>query len=205
VAFHGIFAVANVVVIALLIRYLKHIPSWFGRGPYIFLTVVSFILVIGNIVGAAYTRFSDKLPRDVRIDLSGLLAFLMEADLAFRPAAVLYLIHIRGIMLKDSQQKGSFYPAMSRLWKRIFDWAIAAITLVIWITYIGYTSDILRRRPRLEYLETRQRLLDAGSGLSVALYCVAIISPIFMFVQIKFHKFSDKVYIHILFFFFFAF
>ncbi|PVF92952.1 hypothetical protein CPB86DRAFT_829661 [Serendipita vermifera] len=193
VAFHAIFSVANAVSMVLLTRYLRHIPPWLGRGPYIYLAFLSLILVLGNVVSAVYTRFSDEIPRDVRLDLSVFLGFLMETDMALAPAAVLYLIHVRGIILERSQTKDSFRPAMSHLWKMIFDWSVTGVTYIVWMTFLGYTSHILRRPPRSQYLKIRQRLLDAACGLNVALYCIVVLSLVFMVIQIKTRKLSDRV------------
>lgn len=196
--FYIIFGVLHLVLLCLIAKRLNQLPTWLARGPYIFLCIISFFLFGGYILAGTYTRILDNLPRKVAADLQAFINFLFEVDVAFRPAAVLYLIHVRGTILERSLGKGAFRPAMSQLWKKIFDWTYAVITYIVWMVFVGYNHYILVHPASSsaqfnKYSDTRRRIVDAATSVTLAFYVIVIVSSIIMFVQIKSRKLTDSV------------
>ncbi|PVF97996.1 hypothetical protein CPB86DRAFT_826115 [Serendipita vermifera] len=203
-AFYIVFGVAHLVLFCLVVKRLNQLPTWLARGPYIFLCIISFFLFVGYILAGIYTRILEHLNRKVAADTQAFINFLFEVDVAFRPAVVLYVIHVRGAILERSLGKGTFRPAMSQLWKRIFDWIFAIISYIVWMIFVGYNHYIIVHPPQStvqfnKYNDTRRHIIEAASSVSIVFYVIVIVSSIIMAVQIKSRKLTDSVIKRLLF------
>jgi phage-related holin len=107
-----------------------------ARGPYIMLAVVTFCYGLYNLLAAILTR-ADTLDYIQSNSIFIAAEFFGNVDFAFRPAVVLYLIHVRGDVLRALTATS---PLSTQVWKRILDWVLTVLIWVMLTASMGVTA-----------------------------------------------------------------
>jgi hypothetical protein len=192
------FFVMQLPLLCVTILYLNRILPWSACGPYLLHILVIFLLAVAYIVVAVYLRLTTDLSHRMADALWIFSAFLFEIEIAFRPALVLYLLHVRGSILRETYQAKGFRPLMSKLWKRIFDWAFILINCIAGIMLIAYTHYTFTHPPAselrtLDYKNTRLDLSRMCVGFRIFSYLLVIFSCTVMSAQLESRKLVDRV------------
>jgi hypothetical protein len=185
VALYFLFAIAQFVLLFFTILRLGNLPPWLTPAPYLLLMAITIFLFIGYLFMVVYTQFNRAIPRQAQLDIQLVFSILFDIDIALRPGIVLYLIHVRGSIWQFSQPSRPF--AMSQLWKKIVDWVVVALTLILWITLSGFTFKIT------SHSSTRTKLIEVSGAFSILSHVLVILSTITMSIQVKSRSLNDSV------------
>jgi hypothetical protein len=203
-AFQIIWFIFSFLQVYLLLTRLKGIATWVSRGPYILSLVITFLLALAYLLWAIYTRNAANFDTSTQNSFSAAINFLIDVDLTFRPAIVLYLMHVRGDIIRASQGK-TFTPLMAQMWKKILDWALIALIFILLMAGLGvstsadvaYDSGHLTISQYLSKLNTAANLSHSVEAFHVLVYLNIIISGIFMYIQVKGRNLNDPVNVYI--------
>ncbi|PVF97998.1 hypothetical protein CPB86DRAFT_797726 [Serendipita vermifera] len=176
----------------------KDLKTWTERGPFALLMLLTISLGIGYAIGAAHTRASGAVPKITAYNLYAATTFFMYVDVAFRPAAVLWYLHVRGAILCDSTGK-LLEPVTSHKRKRIFDWASVGLTFIVLlvllalVTHTGIAYE-LRHISIGQYntnLRAAKGIQHAATVLTLFSYANVVASVSILYAQIKAIKGKD--------------
>jgi hypothetical protein len=134
---------------------------------------------------AVDTRISLDADYNVLTRLGTSIDIFIDILIAFQQHAVLlYIAHQRGFLFRASQGK-AVKPLAAQLWKRILDWALVAITLLllISITAIIANEENLIGEDKLN-LAGYNKYADVGRGFSHAITGMIVILAIDVFVTL---------------------
>jgi hypothetical protein len=188
-AFEIIWFIGSLIQLTAILKNLKGIPSMAARGPYILLAVVTFFLVLYYLLTAILTRDDGLAYSDGNALLSA-ANFFGDTDGTFRPVVVLYLLHVRGDVLRAL--KGNMTsPLSTQTWKRILDWALTALAWVMFTASVGVSATQLAEFANGDY-DNLEQLYQASLGLSqtglaflILLIIILVVSVIVQFLQGK--------------------
>jgi hypothetical protein len=185
VALYSLFAIAQFVLLFFMILRLGNLPPWLSPTPYLLLMAITIFLFIGYLFMVVYTQFNRAIPRQAQLDIQLVFSILFDIDIALRPGIVLYLIHVRGSIWQSSQPSRPF--AMSQLWKKIVDWFVVALTLILWITLSGFTFK------NTSHSSTWTKLIEVSGAFSILSHVLVILSTTTMSIQVKSRSLNDSV------------
>lgn len=126
------------------------------------------------------------------LQLNSTTAFFGAVNGVFLPAVVLYLLHLRGNVLRG-MKGNTVAPIASRFWKRILDWSWVILTFIFYMAQLGYreswtnkmlgsiiTQDIFQ-----QYLNITYGLAHTVTALYFLLCLNVFVSLVVHFVQSK--------------------
>ncbi|KIM29001.1 hypothetical protein M408DRAFT_329040 [Serendipita vermifera MAFF 305830] len=178
---------------------LLRVSPWSARGPYLLLAFVTLALIASCVLSAVSMR-SLVIDNITKLRLSSASSFLGAVQDAFLPAVILYLLHLRGNVLRGVKGN-TVTPIASQLWKRILDWSWVTLTFIFYLVLLGYranwynnllssmlTEDLFR-----QYVNISRGLAYTIDALRFLLFLNVIVSMIVHFVQSKNAQARDPV------------
>jgi len=189
-AFEVIWFTFSLIQLTYIFKNLKGIPSMAARGPYIMLAFVTFCLGLYYLLAAIVTRAADNLSASDANSLNFAAEFFFNTNAAFKPAMVLYLIHVRGDVLR-AIKGNTTSPLSTQIWKRILDWVLTGLAFVMFTGAMGVSATQVAEYSNYDY-DTFEQLYQASLGLSqtglafvVLLIITLVVSVIVEFSQGK--------------------
>ncbi|KAG8811468.1 hypothetical protein FRC17_002433, partial [Serendipita sp. 399] len=155
VVWAAITAILFLLILFQLIRNQK--STSIPRPPYLLLALIAFLFVVSNVLGAVPLR--TKVLIDTSLKMIASSSMVANFVRAFAPGVILWLVHIRGVVLHEARQggdRGEGLPFVVQIWKRSIDWALVLITFILLIALHGYSLD-----KNLAFVRGRS---DPGSG-----------------------------------------
>jgi hypothetical protein len=190
-AFQIVWFTFSLIQLSYIFKNLKGIPSMAARGPYIMLAFLTLCLGVYSLLDAILTRLGGLTLLNGNALNSAAVIFL-NFDVAFKPAVVLYLIHVRGDVLR-AVKGNTTSPLSTQIWKRILDWVLAALAFIMFTGAISVTTAQLAEFDSGNYdQDYLQQLYHASLGLAhtgiafvVLLVVTLTVSVIVQFIQGK--------------------
>lgn len=199
-----VWAIATLVLLILITIALPRVSSWSARGPYLLLIFVTLASIVTYVLGAISVRATiDDIIRALQL-ISATSFFGAVADV-FLPTVVLYLLHLRGNVLRGVKGN-AIIPIASRLWKRILDWSWAILTFLLHMVVLGYqaawrnnmlNSDVTMDQIH-QFININNSIIHGIVALKFLLCLNVFISLIVHFVQSKHAQARDPVTMRLL-------
>lgn len=198
-AFQIIWTIVAVILLIYITKALSRIPSWSARGPFLMLVFVTLFTIAYYVTYAISVRV-DILDNVVASQVSSAISFLAAVDEAFRPGVVLYLLHMRGDVLR-AIKGGTITPVASQLWKKILDWTLVSLTFIFYVAMMGVRASWNERSNNFDLTEDEfWQFYEASKALGhvviafIILLCIDVFASIIIhFVQSKNAQASDPV------------
>lgn len=198
-AFQIIWFIFTLVELIFILARLSGLPSWASRGPFILLAFVTLFAVTFYLMFAIITRI-EITDFTIGSQVSTALAFLDAVQAAFLPAVILYLIHLRGGVLRVVKGNTAS-PLASKIWKRILDWILVILTFVFLLArmgiiatlYAGVDNMTLTVHQTLQLVDTSISLGHTWIAFAMLLYGDIVVSLIVHFIQSRRAQASDPV------------
>lgn len=183
--------IAALVLLILITIALPRVSPWSARGPYLLLVLVTVTLVTSYGLGALSMR-APVIETSTQLRLSSASSFLGAVQDVFLPAVILYLLHLRGNVLRGVKGD-TVRPIASQLWKRILDWSWVILTFIFCMVLLGYQANWYNNLPGSMLTEDLfQRYINVSHGLVYTITALHFLLCLNVFVSLIIHFVQSK-------------
>ncbi|KAG8821339.1 hypothetical protein FRC17_009849 [Serendipita sp. 399] len=159
-----IWCIIIIVQFGLILTRLKFLPTdRIARAPYILLSIVAICTAFAYLLWSILLRV-ESMSSQTATNINALTSFLFCIDTAFRPAVLLWLVHIRGqTTYRVLGKQAKLW--VTQFWKRIVDWSLVAITFLFGISAMAVYAQYRQMRLQLTSAAINN-YIKAYNGLS---------------------------------------